>query len=114
MDGKQLKQVILNHYAKSEPDLDPEDAYSDSHYEGFFDEPTEVSANVVTIEPVDFQYGGEGKSGQEMYHILRVTTDGGDAQYFKLSGTYFSHGASEWNDEWVEVKPKEKKVTVWE
>lgn len=84
--------------------------------DGFFTEPATVKAGVVTIQIVDFQGGGEdvfaGGEGA-IWAILKVTTDGHE-QFFRKDGTYLSFDGHNWDKQWREVRPTEKKVLVYE
>lgn len=113
MDAKQFTD-ILNQYAEENTPY-PEDFWFDVG-DPIFNEPTEVRANVVTVEAIDKQLGGEDvfPGGQgEIYVVLKLTVDGRE-QFFKRSGTYASHCGTDWDDELVEVFPKQKSITVYE
>ncbi len=95
-------------------DVDPYDFQAEMDYH--LSKPTTVQVELVTVEYIDGETGGEdffaGGEG-EIYHLIKVTT-GDNIQYFKKTGMYYSFAGSEWNDDWVEVFPKKKTITVYE
>lgn len=56
------------------------------------------------------EYGGEGQ-GDEYWYVFSVS-DGKTKRHIKVDGWYASYDGG-WYDEWYEVFPKQKTVTVW-
>lgn len=125
MDASQLKGVLRNFAAKEAgvPDNEDnkytvDDYYGDIMYEldSVFRTPQQVSANIVTIEWVEGQDGGEDvfpANGGEVYDVLKVTTDGHE-QFFKRTGWYASFSGTEWEKGWKEVQPVTKSYVAYE
>jgi hypothetical protein len=55
-------------------------------------------------------FGGEGHGDQ--YWFVFTVTDGETTRHVKVDGWYASYSGGEY-DEWFEVKPEQKMVTVW-
>lgn len=83
--------------------------------ENYFLMPEQIKTDVVTVELVDWQTGGEDKfaGGEGPVWLVWKVTHAGGTQYFRREGTYYSFEGEEWKDI-VEVVPAEKTITVYE
>lgn len=68
---------------------------------------TETGLTVVQVEMV----GGYEGAGEETYAVYRVTQDGVES-YWRANGYYMSYDGTTWEENLIEVKPKE--VTIIE
>ncbi len=70
--------------------------------------PTELGV----IQYVD-SYGGEGQ-GDDYWVVVKVVGHDGTERYFRRNGWYQSYSGGELDGPTVEVRPREKMVTVYE
>lgn len=69
-----------------------------------------VETSLGTLKEID-SYGGEGK-GEEYWKVFSLT-QGAATRAFKLDGYYASYGNGGEYDEFYEVTPELKTITVW-
>lgn len=117
MDAKAVEQAILAEVRDKTGDsyINEDNMWYEDSAHWVFEEPVEVRADVVTIQVIDSEEGGEDvfpASGGEIWHLVKVTTAAGE-QFFKKTG-YQSHMGTDWNGEFKEVFPTQKTITIYE
>jgi hypothetical protein len=91
-------------------DEDPDDVYYISHEAiGELDTSKDVDTSLGTLKEID-SYGGEGR-GEEYWKVFSLT-QGEIVRTFKLDGYYSSYTEGGY-DEFYEVTPELKTITVW-
>lgn len=85
-----------------------EEAWHSAKYGDVDDHPTELGQ----IYFVD-EFGGEGQ-GDDYWVVIRIVSADGTERFFKRLGWYQSFNGGELDGPTIEVRPREKMVTVYE
>lgn len=83
-------------------------AWSNFKYEELDNLPTELGVIKYVAD-----YGGEGQ-GDDYWVVVKIVGHDGTERYFRRDGWYASYSGGELDGPTVEVRPREKMVTVYE